>query len=374
VETIGAKFEITGRFVEAVPYGSGHIHDTYLARYEDSQRIARFILQRINSEIFRDPRALMDNMSRICAHQLRALTREGVPDPQRRCLTLVPARDGRPYWADARGDYWRCFPFQEGTQSLDRVQTEHQAHETARAFGAFAARLLDLDGPSLAVTIPRFHDLAHRYADLETAVRCDRNDRARTAGMEIDRAADWFDTLERDFREFGGSSLPVRIFHNDCKINNVLLDADSGEGLCVIDLDTVMDGTVLGDFGELVRTSTCRSIEDEIQLDSISFELDLLRGVARGYLTGAGSFLAPAELRVLPIAGMIMAFENAIRFLTDHLCGDVYFKIHRAGQNLDRSRTQLRLVELMDENRDAIRAVLAAAQDEILDDSGPPPR
>jgi Ser/Thr protein kinase RdoA (MazF antagonist) len=374
VETISAKFEIPGRFVEAVPYGSGHIHDTYLAQYEDSQRSARFILQRINSQVFRDPGALMDNLSRVCAHQLRALTREGVSDAERRCLTVVPARDGRPYWADAGGDHWRCFPFQEGTRSFNRVETEHQAHETARAFGIFTARLLDLDGPSLAVTIPRFHDLAHRYAALETATRRDSADRAKSARVEIDRAADWFDTLEREFRESGGLDLPVRTFHNDCKINNVLLDADSGEGLCVIDLDTVMDGTVLCDFGELVRTSTCRSTEDENQLDAVSFELDLLRGVARGYLTGAGSFLTETELRILPIAGMVMAFENAIRFLTDHLDGDVYFKIHRAGHNLDRSRTQLRLVELMDENRDATRAVLTAAQDEILAGSDPTPR
>jgi Ser/Thr protein kinase RdoA (MazF antagonist) len=374
VEAIGAKFEIPKRFVEAVPYGSGHIHDTYLARYEDSQQSARFILQRINSQVFRDPPALMDNLSRVCAHQLRALIREGVPDPERRCLALVPARDGRPYWTDADGDYWRCFPFQEGTRSFDRVETEHQAHETARAFGAFAARLLDLDGPRLAITIPQFHDLVHRYAALETATRRDRNDCARNASAEIDQAADWFDTLEREVREFGGPELPVRTFHNDCKINNVLLDADSGEGLCVIDLDTVMDSTVLCDFGELVRTSTCRSVEDETQLNAVSFELDLLRGVARGYLKGAGSFLTPAELRILPIAGMVMAFENAIRFLTDHLCGDLYFKIHRAGHNLDRARTQLRLVELLDENRDAIRAVLTTAQAEILTRSGTSPR
>jgi hypothetical protein len=371
VETIGAKFEIPGRFAEAVPYGSGHIHDTYLARYEDSQRSARFIVQRINSEVFRDPLALMDNLSRICAHQFGKLASEGVPEPERRCLSLVPARDGRPYWVDGAGNYWRCFPFQEGTRSFNRVETEAQAHETARAFGVFAARLLDLDGPSLAITIPRFHDLAHRYAALETATRLDRSDRVKSARLEIDRAAVWFETLERELREFGGMDLPVRIFHNDCKINNVLLDADSEEGLCVIDLDTVMDGTVLCDFGELVRTSTCRSVEDEIQLNAVSIELDLFRGVARGYLRGAGSFLTPAELCILPIAGMVMTFENAIRFLTDHLSGDIYFKIHRVGHNLDRSRTQLRLVELMAENREATRAILEAAQQEILAGSVP---
>jgi Ser/Thr protein kinase RdoA (MazF antagonist) len=371
VETISAKFEIPGRFAEAVPYGSGHIHDTYRVRYETPQQSARFILQRINTQVFRDPLALMDNLSRICAHQLDRLAAEGVPDPERRCLTLVPALDGRPYSVDGNGNHWRCFPFQEGTRSLNRVETEDQAHETARAFGGFAARLLDLSGPGLATTIPQFHDLAHRYAALETAIREDRNARVKSARPEIDRAASWFETLEREFREFGGLDLPVRIFHNDCKINNVLLDADSGKGLCVIDLDTVMDGTVLCDFGELVRTSTCRSVEDEIQLNAVSFELDLLRGVARGYLEGAGSFLTPAELRILPIAGIIMTFENAIRFLTDHLCGDTYFKTHRAGHNLDRARTQLRLVEVMDESREATRAILTAAQEEILGGSGP---
>jgi Ser/Thr protein kinase RdoA (MazF antagonist) len=163
----------------------------------------------------------------------------------------------------------------------------------------------------------------------------------------------------------GAESLPIRITHNDCKINNVLLDAETGEGLCAIDLDTVMDGTVLADFGELVRTASCQSAEDEAGLREMAIELDFVRGVARGYLSGVGAILTPQELNALPLAGSLMALENAIRFLTDHLSGDVYFRTHREAQNLDRARAQLRRVELLEAQRDAIREIVESARQEL---------
>ena len=360
-----AQFEIPGHFAEAASYGRGHIHDTYLLRFEDSARSARYILQRINTRVFRDPAALMDNLSRICSSQRRELERERANDPERRHLRLVATTEGRTHWIDPEGGHWRCFHFQEGTRSFDRVETEHQAHETARAFGCFAARLTRFEGPRLAITIPDFHNLEHRYAALEVAVRRDSHGRAKSVEVEIERAAGWYETLQESLREVGAESLPIRIVHNDCKINNILLDAETGEGLCAIDLDTVMDGTVLADFGELVRTSSCRSAEDEAGLEKMAIELDFVRGVARGYLSGMGAILTPQELNALPLAGSLMAFENAIRFLTDHLSGDVYFRIHREAQNLDRTRAQLRRVELLDAERDAIRKIIESAQLEL---------
>jgi len=365
VKETAAQFEIPGNFAEAASYGGGHIHDTYLLRFEDSARSARYILQRINTRVFRDPVALMDNLWRICRSQRRELERESANDPERRHLRLVPTTEDRTHWVDPEGGYWRCFHFQEGTRSLDQVETEHQAHETARAFGRFAARLTRFEGPRLAITIPDFHNLEHRYAALKAAILADSHGRAKPVEAEINRAADWYEALQGALREAGAESLPIRIVHNDCKINNVLLDAETGEGLCAIDLDTVMDGNVLADFGELVRTSSCRSAEDEAGLGEMAIELDLVRGVARGYLSSMGAILTPLELNALPLAGPLMAFENAIRFLTDHLSGDVYFRTHRKAQNLDRARAQLRRVELLEAERDAIRKIIESAQLEI---------
>ena len=190
VKETAAQFEIPGHFAEAASYGGGHIHDTYLLRFEDSARSARYILQRINTRVFRDPVALMDNLWRICSSQRRELERERANDPERRHLRLVPTIEDRTHWVDPEGGYWRCFHFQEGTRSLDQVETEHQAHETARAFGSFAARLADLEGPPLSVTIPDFHDLELRYAAFEAAIRSDSHWRAKSLAAEIDQAAD----------------------------------------------------------------------------------------------------------------------------------------------------------------------------------------
>jgi Ser/Thr protein kinase RdoA (MazF antagonist) len=365
VKETAEQFEIPGHFAEAASYGGGHIHDTYLLRFDESARSARYILQQINTRVFRDPVALMDNLSRICSIQRRELEREGADDPERRHLRLVPTTDGRTHWVDPEGGHWRCFHFQEGTRSLDRVETEQQAHETARAFACFAARMTHFEGPRLAITIPDFHNLEHRYEALEAATRRDSHGRAKSVEVEIDRAAGWYEALRGTCREEGAGNLPIRIVHNDCKINNLLLDAETGEGLCAIDLDTVMDGTVLADFGELVRTSSCRSAEDEAGLGEMAIELDLVRGVARGYLSGMGAILTAQEVNALPLAGPLMAFENAVRFLTDHLSGDVYFRIHHEAQNLDRARAQLRRVELLDAERDEIRKIIESAQQDI---------
>jgi Ser/Thr protein kinase RdoA (MazF antagonist) len=370
VEEVTAHFEIPGKLAEATAYGSGHIHDTYLLRFEDSAQSARYILQRINTQVFRDPAALMHNVARICAHLRQSLERERVRDPERRHLRLVETKDGLTHWVDADAGHWRCFHFQEGTRSLDQVETEYQAHETARAFGSFTARLADLEGPPLRVTIPDFHDLEIRYAALEAAIRSDAHGRAKSLTAEIDRAAEWHERLTGALRAQAAEDLPIRIVHNDCKINNVLLDAETGEGLCAIDLDTAMGGTVLADFGELMRTSSSRAAEDAAGVAEMAIELDLVRGVARGYLTDMAARLTPRECNALPLAGPLMAFENAVRFLTDHLSGDVYFRIQREAHNRDRARAQLRRVELLEAKRDAIRKIIESAQLEFRTDNG----
>jgi hypothetical protein len=303
----------------------------------------------------------MDNVARVTRHQWELLRSEGAPDAERRCLRLVSTRNGLPFHVDDAGVAWRTFRFLEGARSRDTIEEPAQAYQVARAFGAFAAALRDLPAPSLAITIPGFHDLGARFAAFEEALAADSHQRAASVPAEIERAAGWFQDLEQLLAQRGFAELPRRIVHNDCKINNVMLDDVTGEGLCVIDLDTVMEGTVLCDFGELVRTGTSRSPEDEVDLASIRFELELFLAATRGYLAGAGPLLSAGEIGILPLAGPVMALENAIRFLTDHLRGDLYFRVHRKGHNLDRFRAQLRLVELMSERRAEMRAIVEEA-------------
>ncbi len=367
VETIAAQFNISGTFAGAEPIGGGHIHDTFVVRHSVSAGLApggspeRHILQRINAGIFRDPTSLMDNIGRICGHLQSELENARVLDADRRCLRVMATRSGSPIWLDEHGAYWRCFRFQERTRSVDAVESPAQAYQAARAFADFVRLLEGLAAPPLAETIPHFHDLPHRYATLQAAVGADSHGRARSLGREIEHTAAAYESLSAELSVSGHSELPERIVHNDCKINNVLLDEQTGEAMCVIDLDTVMTGTVLSDFGELVRTTACRSPEDETRTETMAIESDLLEAIALGYRVGAQSLLTPAELEVLPLAGSVMAFENGARFLTDHLEGDVYFKIQRPNQNLDRFRAQLRLVELLNRERGFLRGALQRA-------------
>jgi hypothetical protein len=365
LRAVGERFAIEGSFVAGGPHGSGHIHDTFVATWDHAGRRSRFVHQCLNTRVFRDPAGVMRNLERVTGHVRASLAREGVRDLERRCLSLVPARDGASACRDEEGRVWRTFRFVEGARSHDVPGDPAVAFEAARAFADFAARLVDLDPRELAVTIPRFHDLASRFADLAAVQRSDALGRAAAAGRELELAARWHERLTAALAREGAAALPRRSVHNDCKINNVLVDDASGEALCVIDLDTVMEGTVLFDFGDLVRTAACPAAEDEPDLAAVRFDLGLFEALARGYVAGGAAFLGEAEVGVLPLAGSTLALENAIRFLTDHLQGDVYFRIHRPGHNLDRARAQLRLVELMDEASDATRDLVTRAARDV---------
>lgn len=360
LRSIGARFEISGELVAERPHGHGLIHDTFLAEYGGSGDPGSFILQRVNRVVFNDPVAVCENIARVTDHIREKCIARGVPDLDRRCLRLIPARDGRAYARDDAGEVWRAFRFIEGTRALDELENGGQAFEAARAFGAFAADLVDLPGPSLTVTIPDFHDLGVRLAQLREAERADSHGRRRDVAAEIEAASNLEQDLDRALAASEFAALPRRVMHNDCKVNNVLLDANSGEGLCVIDLDTVMDGTVVCDFGDLVRSGSCRAPKDAREARNLSLDLDLFEGLAAGYLAGA-DFLTELEKGILPLAGPVLAFETGIRFLADHLSGDAYFRTERAGQNLGRARGQLQLARSMLLRQDEIRAAFERA-------------
>lgn len=333
---VAEMFLLHGDFLEAVPYGSGHINDTYAAVFDQGGTRVRYIFQRINHRVFQNPVALMDNIQRVTAHLQTKLPRE----KSRRALTLIPARDGRPFHRDAAGHYWRCYLFIEGARTYDAVQSPRQAYEAARAFGRFQELLADLPPPRLHETIPDFHHTPKRLAALEAALAADVAGRVRDCGPEIEfvmqRRALTCALLD--------AGLPERITHNDTKLNNVMLDDATGEGVCVIDLDTVMPGLALYDFGDQVRTTTSPAKEDERDLSKVGLRREMFEALARGYLETAGRFLTREEKRLLVVAGKVITLEIGIRFLTDFLAGDVYFKVHRPGHNLDRCRTQFQLV------------------------------
>jgi Ser/Thr protein kinase RdoA (MazF antagonist) len=361
LRAVGAAFAIEGSYQGAERHGSGHIHRTFVARYAAEGGPVRLLHQRLNTQVFRDPEALMQNLVRVTSHLRQKLRERGLPEPERRCLQLVAARDGRSFHVDAAGGVWRTFWFVEGTRGFDAIQSPAQAFEAARAFGAFAAMLADLPRPPLHATIPHFHDLGRRVEAFETTVRSDAWGRAAAVGIEVEALRRRVAGLERELAALEVAALPHRVVHHDCKLNNLLFDRERGEALCVIDLDTVMEGNLLSDFGELVRTGTCRAPEDERDLARVHFDLALFEALARGYLAGIGSLLTEHERRALPVAGRLFSLMNAMRFLTDHLTGDVYFRIRREGHNLDRARAQLRLAERMLEHADQVREIVERA-------------
>ena len=358
---VAAAFALQGDYVSADPYGSGHINDTFCLRMSQGGAPVRYILQRINHAIFKDPDGLMANVARVCEHAQAKLRQAGAPDATRRALTLVPTRAGKAWHTDAGGNRWRCYLFVEGATGHDIIRNAAQAREAARAFGAFQALVADLPGGRLTETIPGFHHTPGRFARFQQALKADAQGRAKGCAREIDlvlaRAADV--ALVTDGIARG--EIPERVTHNDTKLNNVLLDDATQEGVCVIDLDTVMPGSALYDFGDLVRTSTSPAAEDETDLSKVEMQMPMYEALVAGYLSTAGAFLTPRERELLPFGGKLMTLEVGMRFLTDWLEGDVYFKVKRPGHNLDRCRTQLRLVERIEAQLPAMQALAAKA-------------
>lgn len=343
--TVCYQFQLPGAFADGSPYGSGHINDTFLVTLAAPER---FILQRINRNIFPDVPALMDNIRRVTSHAAHKLGQATAPADRNRVLTLVPTRDGRPFLCDAAGDYWRIYDFIEGARTHDVLQEPAQARAAAFAFGQFQELLADLPAPRLHETIPFFHHTRKRFAALERAVSADPQGRVALAGPEIAAARERAAMADRLLGLLAAGRIPERITHNDTKLNNVMLDDATGRAVCVIDLDTVMPGLALYDFGDMVRTATNAAAEDEIDPAKVQSRLPVFAALVEGYLAAAGRFLLPAEVDELVFSGRLLTFENGIRFLTDFLQGDTYYKIARPHQNLDRTRAQFALLRSME--------------------------
>lgn len=355
---IGAEFNLPGTFHTAEPYGTGHINDTYRACWMEGQTPRVYIHQRINHFVFKDPARLMDNIGRVTGHLRRKIAGRPGAQPEREALTVVPARDGRLFFQDDRGNFWRTYIFITKARTYDVCQDARLAREAARAFGQFQADLADLNGARLHETIPWFHHTPRRFEALENAIERDPHNRAAGARAEIDFCLNRKPMTVRLTGLVERGIMPERITHNDTKINNVMIDNDSGRGVCVIDLDTVMAGCVLYDFGDMVRSITRTSAEDEPNLDRVAMDPRMFEALAAGYLESAGAFLKPVEIEHLAFSGQLITFTIGIRFLTDYLLGDTYFKIHRPGQNLDRARVQFKMVAELERAHDRLQRIV----------------
>ena len=361
LRAVSAQFQIYGDFREAAPYGSGHINDTYAVVFDQAGSPMRYILQRINHHVFKDPAGLMGNLERVTAHIRRKLEAAGADQVSRRVLTLVPAHDGKRWHADAEGNHWRCYLFIEHARSYDQIETPGHAFEAARAFGQFQQQLADLPPPRLRDTIPNFHHSRSRFNDLRWAIEQDACNRAAGVKADIEFALRHEPMVDVLLNLQAQGQLPERVTHNDCKLNNVMLDDDTGEGVCVIDLDTVMPGLALYDFGDMCRTATCPTAEDERDLSKVEMRMEMFEALVRGYLSSAGEFLNPVEKDHLVFCASLITFEIGIRFLEDHLAGDRYFKIHRPGHSADRARVQFKMVDSFKRNEAAMRQAVEAA-------------
>jgi len=359
LQKICDRFALEGRYLEAQPHGNGHINDTFAVTCSDGSGRRRYILQRINRKVFRDVDALMENIQRVTEHAGRQLASAARPSGERgQVLTLIPTKDSRAYLQDESGSAWRCYDFVEGARTYDLLETPDQAREAARAFGAFQGLLRDLPGPRLHETIPDFHHTRRRFERLRLAAGDAEPSRREAARAEITFALTRESTVDRLLDLQAAGRLPERITHNDTKLNNVMLDDVTGRGVCVIDLDTVMPGLALYDFGDMVRSASNAAAEDETDLSRVAMRLPVFAALVEGYLASARTFLNEVEIANLVFSARLITFEIGLRFLTDFLEKDVYFKIRSARHNLDRCRCQFALLQSMEAQADEMNRVV----------------
>ncbi|MGB7266222.1 MAG: aminoglycoside phosphotransferase family protein [Terracidiphilus sp.] len=352
VRAAARQFQFHGEVSSFAPHGNGHINDTWLVTCNGTATPARYILQRINRKVFHNPAAVMQNIERVTARLAAQSAAES--DGARRALELIPAQDGRNWHVDLDGETWRAYCFIQNARTYETVTSADQAFQAATAFGRFQQQLAGLPPPRLHDTIPDFHSTPKRFMALQQAIAANAANRAALVQPEIEFAL----TRQSITSVLLDAGLPERITHNDTKFNNVLLDDQTGQAVCVVDLDTVMPGLVLYDFGDMVRTTTSPAGEDERDLSKVTMQFPMFEALVRGYLEAAGGFLTAAEKQYIAFSGKLITFETGIRFLADHLAGDTYFKVHREGHNLDRCRTQFKLVESIEQQEEKMNRLV----------------
>ncbi|EOS21904.1 hypothetical protein C806_04045 [Lachnospiraceae bacterium 3-1] len=349
---VAQQFEQVGVIKSIQPYGNGHINDTFLVEGEKN-----FILQRMNQSIFLKPEEVMENILGVTSFLKKKIASAG-GDEMRETLTVLPDREQKPFYLDEDGEYWRMYYVIEDAICYDQVEKDEDFYESALAFGKFQQLLADYPAKTLHETIPGFHDTKARYEVFLQAVEEDVCGRAKNVEEEIEffRARKETACVLGDMLAEG--KMPLRVTHNDTKLNNIMVDKKTGKAICVIDLDTVMPGLAVNDFGDSIRFGASTAAEDEQDLSKVSCDLRLFRIYTEGFLEGCDGNLTDTEIAMLPMGAKVMTYENGMRFLTDYLKGDVYFKIHRENHNLDRCRTQMKLVADMEEKWEELEEIV----------------
>jgi hypothetical protein len=354
ISDVFSAFTVEGEMATARPFGSGHINDTYRVTTDTGKN---YLLQKINHFVFKDVPGLMNNIVQVTEHLKKKLSNIHGAHPDKEVLTPVAANDGNFYIKDASNNYWRVFIFLNHTKSYDQVLTEKQALEGGKAFGRFQALLSDLDPGLLIDTIPDFHNIESRLANLDKAIAADTAHRLNKLGAEIAFVNERRQAIMRVLEAGRAGLLPQRIIHNDTKFNNVLLD-EQDRAQCVIDLDTVMPGYVAYDFGDAIRTIINNAPEDEPDLKLINLNIPLFTAYTKGYMQQAGGFLTEAEVNSLIDGVLLLPYMQGVRFLTDYLNGDTYFKIHSPWHNLQRAKAQFQLVKKLEEAKETLNTII----------------
>lgn len=340
-------YAFRGTLLSANPHGNGHINDTFLLVF-DMYRMGRLkvILQRINMDVFQKPRELMENVIGVTEFLQKKIEEAG-GDPSREALTLIPTKESKLFYVDSQGGYWRAYQFITDAACYEQVQTPEDFYESARLFGKFYRQLSDYPVETLHETIPGFHDTRMRYDQFQKALKENAHGRAATAGCEIREALAHSDLCDIFPPLIASGELPLRVTHNDTKLNNLMFDSQTKKGLCIIDLDTMMTGLLAYDFGDAIRFGANTAVEDETDLRRVSLDLRLYRAYVKGLIEGCGSVMTERERELLPEGALVMTYECGLRFLTDYLQGDVYFKTDHPTHNLERCRTQFALLNDM---------------------------
>ena len=335
----------------AKPFGNGHINSTFAVGEPP-----RYVLQKINTAVFTDPEVLMANVVAVTAHLREQIAKAG-GNPDRETLTYLPTTAGNYVCRDGEGNCWRLYRFIGDAHSFEAATPERFA-DSARAFANFQRMLSDFPAATLKETIPQFHDTGARLEQLKTAIWENKSGRADSVRAEIDFAMARAAETHLITDAIAQGMVPLRVTHNDTKLNNVLFDDQTGKALCVIDLDTVMPGSLLYDYGDALRFGASTAAEDERDLSKVHFDLDLFRADTEAYLEALGDRMTEREIELLPMGAKLITLENGMRFLADHINGDTYFRVHREGQNLDRARTQFKLVDEMEEKADKMKEII----------------
>ena len=357
LSSIVHAFAFPGTITDWTPHGNGHINDTFLVRSTENGVLRKSILQRMNRTVFHNPTELMQNIAQVTSFLRKKITAAG-GDPFRETLNLIPTTDDACFFVDERGEFWRAFLFISDASCYDAVTDPKLFYETGNAFGRFQQMLSDFPSASLFETIPDFHNTPLRYQALLQAAQADPKGRLKNVSDEMAFFLDHADDYGVAERIKASGELPLRVTHNDTKLNNIMIDDKTGEGICVIDLDTIMPGLSIFDFGDSIRFGASTAAEDEPDVSKVHFDLYLFELYTRGYLEAAGAALTDTEKEYLPWGAKLMTLECGIRFLTDYLEGDHYFRVHREGQNLDRCRTQFKLVADMENVWDEMASIV----------------